>query len=208
MKLYEKAILSFINFINKVLFYSLKKEIVFPEETKSIINSGKVIIAMWHGKMFTAVYFFPKKLRKKMYPLVSQSKDGELIAYILKKQGFKTEIRGSSSRGGLKALSTMVKKLNEGSIVLITPDGPRGPRRELKDGIILVAQKTNSPIVGMSFIAEKVKVFNSWDKFELPLPFSKIKIVFSKPYIVDSKDLAIHKKRIEKLLNSLDLHEK
>ncbi len=204
MKLHEKVILFILNVINKIVFGSLKKKVIIPEETEKLINSGKVIIAMWHGKMFSAIYFFPKKLRKLMFPLVSHSKDGEFVAFILKKQGFNLDIRGSSSKGGVKALSLMIKKLKEGGIVLITPDGPKGPRRKLKDGVLIIAEKSHAPIICMSFKASRAKVFNSWDQFELPLPFSRMEIKFSKPYMVNNKEFEKHKENIERILNDLD----
>ncbi len=204
MRFYEKVGLSFANLLLKALFFTLRKSVIAEDSTVKLIEKGKVIIVMWHERLFVPVYFFKKSLRKNMYPLISKSKDGEMIAYILKKQGFNVELRGSSSRGGVRVLSLMVKKLLDGKVILVTPDGPRGPRRELKEGVLHVALKSKAPIIGMGYRASSEFVFNSWDKFKLPKPFSKTDIFFSKPYFIDDKNFNKHKKNIEEILNSFD----
>jgi lysophospholipid acyltransferase (LPLAT)-like uncharacterized protein len=105
--------------------------------------------------------------------LISQSKDGEYIARIL--QLFKVfPIRGSSSRGGVKALVACIRAIRSGVGVGFTPDGPRGPQRKVAPGILFVAQKTSKPILPVTYSAKRKLVFKGWDDFWVPLPFNRI----------------------------------
>ena len=133
-----------------------------------ILGSGKFIGACWHSRIILFSYIFKGW---HLAILVSKSKDGEIIARILQSQGHET-IRGSSSRGGLRALAKQIKILKKHQRPgVVIPDGPRGPRHKVQPGIITLAKKTGYPIIPFTYSAKKIKIFSSWDRFILPYPF-------------------------------------
>ncbi len=145
-------------------------------------NGNQFIAAFWHGKMLIPWYF----LRKfNISALVSLSKDGEILSRILESWNYKM-IRGSSHIGGKEALKLLEDSINNGFSVAITPDGPTGPIYKMKPGTIVLAKKTNKPIFLILVCAEESWFLKSWDKFQIPKPFSKIKLEISEPISVDA----------------------
>lgn len=168
-------------------------------------RAGKpVILLIWHGRIFLAPYFFRKR---GVMPLISPSQDGEIIARIVRHWGYKVS-RGSSSHSILRAWSEMKKELEEGGEVIIVPDGPRGPARELKLGCLKLAQKTGAPLVPFTYSASRIKVFRSWDRFMIFLPFAKVRAVFGEPISIDpsleGEALENERRRVERILIELD----
>jgi len=157
---------------------TLRIEKVNFDKTRQLIKSGEGIAAVfWHGSMIAGWYVFRGKNSS---ALISASKDGEMLNGVLKNWKYKT-IRGSSSKGGKEALEVLVNELKENRIVAITPDGPRGPYHEFKPGAVVAAKKSGKKLVLAGIDYKKKKQLKSWDKFEVPLPFSKVKMVFSDP---------------------------
>lgn len=113
--------------------------------------------------------------------MISQSKDGEIIAKVYSLFGIGA-IRGSSSKGAAKALISTIREIKSGYDVAISPDGPRGPRFSVASGVVAIAQKSGARIVVLSSKPEKYWQFNSWDKFILPKPFGKVNFYMSEPY--------------------------
>ena len=132
-------------------------------------KNGQYIYALWHSRILISLFYFR---HKGIASLVSMGKDGEYIARVMQKLGFKN-IRGSSSREGVRALIAMKNSVEEGSDAAITPDGPRGPKEQVQSGIIMLAKMTGVPIAPYGFDASRKKTFNSWDNTILPSPFSK-----------------------------------
>lgn len=167
-----------------------------------LMKSRKYIWAIWHSRilMFSYVY---KGLNASI--LVSRSEDGEIIARILQAQGQET-VRGSTSKGGLRALSRLIKTLRiDNRPGVIIPDGPRGPRFKVQPGVILLAKKTGYPIVPATYSARKMKVFSSWDRFMLPFPFTKCRMVYGRPvYVPANADQAGMEKCRKYLENELN----
>lgn len=145
-----------------------------------LIASGRpVCLAFWHNELFPLIYL---RKNQPMVAIVSQSEDGEVLARVLESMNIKTA-RGSSSRGGVKALikaTQLIRK--EGGVVCISVDGPRGPRHEVKEGVIHLAKITKGLIVPVRLFMSRYKAFGSWDRFQLPLPFSKVEAVFGEPF--------------------------
>lgn len=139
------------------------------------------IVAFWHGRMFL-LPFALKEYAEKVAILISRHRDGELIAQIVEKMGFKT-VRGSAGKGkgGERAFKEMVKLIEEGYTVAITPDGPKGPREVAKPGVAKLALKTGVPVYPLTFSANWKFNLNSWDRFLIPYPFSKCRVVLGKP---------------------------
>lgn len=179
-----------------------------------IWDSGKsFILALWHDELFPAI-FAPKRIGKfSLITMASQSSDGEFISSVLKRLGYEVA-RGSSSRGGLKALLHIAHAMQKKKICpAITVDGPRGPRHQVKEGIIFLAQRAGVPIIPMRCHASRKKIFlKSWDKFQLPLPFSKVEVVFGDPVCIPpgalgSEQLENFRLHIQNTLSLMSGHE-
>lgn len=139
-----------------------------------------MVFALWHDELFPLMHV---RRDLEIVTVVSQSRDGEYLAQVLQRLGLRTA-RGSSSRGGVKALISAARQMRkEGLCGCVTLDGPRGPRHKVKPGAIFLAQRAQAPIVPMRIFMERAKVFErAWDRFQLPLPFSRVRVVFGEPY--------------------------
>jgi len=154
------------------------------DKAQAEIESRRFIFAFWHSRILMVSYLYQGWGGA---ILVSKSKDGEMTAQILQRQGHET-IRGSTSRHGVQALSSLIRALKkEIRPAGVVPDGPRGPRFKVQPGVISLAQKTGYPIVPISYSAKRLKVFASWDRFVLPYPFSEARIIYGRPISVPSK---------------------
>jgi lysophospholipid acyltransferase (LPLAT)-like uncharacterized protein len=146
-------------------------------------NNQNYVLAFWHGTMLLPWYLHGSK---NFAALTSKSKDGDLLAKILKKWKYKV-IRGSSSTGGDVALGIMVDYAKNDYSVAITPDGPRGPRHNFKAGAVVTAKKTGIPLILAGVGFKRKKFLSNWDKFEIPYFFTTAKIVYSDPFYVNRK---------------------
>jgi lysophospholipid acyltransferase (LPLAT)-like uncharacterized protein len=167
----------------RLMYAIARPHVVNPEVFKEVTESRKpVILPIWHGRML-----FPIIHHRDMgiVPLISMSRDGEMISKTIERLGYGS-IRGSSSKRSKEALQEMEAILKkDGSIVAITPDGPRGPRHSVKPGVIHLARETGAVILSMSFSAQKPKVLRSWDKFLLWRPFSRLILIYGEPISFD-----------------------
>ncbi len=161
------------------------------------------IVAFWHGRMFVLPFVF-ERYAKKVSILISRHRDGEFVAKLVERLGFKT-VRGSTGKGkgGERAFLEMVKVISKGEVVAITPDGPKGPAEKVKKGIVKLSMKTGVPIYPISFSAKPCYRFNSWDKFMLPLPFSKCVVKVGKPLYPEQLSEDEFKEKIELELKRL-----
>ena len=135
------------------------------------------ILAFWHRHLLLMPYAYRGK---GISVLVSQSKDGELIARTVARLGIDSS-RGSSSRGGAAGMRSLLRKAAEGWDIAFTPDGPRGPLREVQPGVILAAAATGLPIQPVALAATREKELRSWDRFVVPKPFSTVHVVYGEP---------------------------
>lgn len=140
------------------------------------------VLAFWHGTMILPWYLHGSP---GFAALTSKSKDGDLLAKILKKWKYRV-VRGSSSTGGDVALGIMVDYAKNKYSIAITPDGPRGPRQKFKAGAVITAKKSNIPIVLAGVGFKRKKFLDNWDKFEIPYFFSPAKIIYSEPIYIES----------------------
>jgi len=140
---------------------------------------GNCIFVFWHQKFFPLLY---SHRNSRINIMVSQHRDGELIARALKLLGF-TVTRGSTTRGGMKACLVMRKVVKQYDLA-ITPDGPKGPRYHFSGGPITIAKLSKRPILSVGIGASRAKYFSSWDHFMLPIPMSRINIVFGKVHYI------------------------
>lgn len=143
------------------------------------------IYVLWHGRIVLPIYVHRDE---GITPMVSLHADGEMIAQTLQKLGYVT-VRGSSTRGGKKAFYNMVDALKQGRRGAMIPDGPRGPRHYLKPGTLYIAQRSDAYLLPILFSSKRKMEFNSWDRFILPMPFSKSIVIYGAPINVP-KDLS------------------
>jgi len=159
-------------FIVKVISSTYAIRIVGPEIEKNVLKKKQVpIYASWHQRFFPGITLFAA--RKPIAIMISQSRDGELISGIVNRLGWRP-VRGSSSWGGRDALREIKTLVHKGYKVGHIVDGPRGPLGIVKPGLLLIAQISGMPIVPTITSAERKWVFNSWDRFMIPKPFSRV----------------------------------
>jgi lysophospholipid acyltransferase (LPLAT)-like uncharacterized protein len=180
-----------------IQLYSLTFRLTIKNEAQWMALLGKgqpVLLCTWHQQFFSAIRYFKTYAPHHPGLMISQSKDGDLIAGVANKSGWHTP-RGSSSRGGKAALSSMINHLNQYGMGAHILDGPTGPIGKVKAGIIKMAKETRAVIVPFHVKAKKAWVFNSWDRFMLPLPFSKVAIIYDDPIYYGNWDDAFEKNR-------------
>jgi len=150
-------------------------------------------MACWHGELLMIPYAYKRyKKNPKVKLLISEHFDGNLIAKTLNAFGFET-IRGSSTRGGAKALIVSIKELKRGYDLGITPDGPKGPCHSVSDGIIVMAQKAKVKVTLVEIKPSSFWQLNSWDKFTIPKPFGTIRYYISD--LIDIEGLEMEEAR-------------
>jgi lysophospholipid acyltransferase (LPLAT)-like uncharacterized protein len=160
------------------------------------------IVVFWHGEIVPVTWIHR---RLGIAPLISRHADGEIIARIVEGLGYRT-VRGSTSRGGVRALLETAQRVNEGITVGFTPDGPRGPRHVFAPGALIVAQRTGRPIVALGATASRAWRLRSWDRHLVPKPFATVTIRYSEPQFVtadQARDATREQSRFEALLATL-----
>lgn len=189
----------------KLLSFTCRMKIENPEYEEEIIRNGKrPIYISWHQRFFPGIYFLSK--RKPIAIIISLSRDGDFISGIVKILGW-TPVRGSSSRGGVRALKEIRRLADEKYSIGHIVDGPRGPFGVVKPGLLMIARTSEMPILPVIFSFEKKWTFKSWDKYMLPKPFSKILVRFGEaiyvPRKVSDNEFEEFRKLIEKKLYGL-----
>jgi len=161
-----------------------------PFKKLSSINLENKILFFWHSDILLMPYIYQKYIKQygvQVYNLSSEHKDGQIIANIGGLFGLK-HINGSSSSSAVSSSKTLIKLLKNKNAIAITPDGPRGPANKTKIGLIKLALISKSEFVPMCIGYKKYKTLNSWDKFLLPLPFSKANILFGDPVVLNKEN--------------------
>ena len=167
--------------IVKFIYLTNKKEFHHPK----LNDDEALIFVTWHDDLICQpLNYFQNRPNGVIKTLISQSKDGEILSKIYNLFGGEI-IRGSSSKGATKALISTIREIKAGSDIALTPDGPRGPRHAVADGVIAIAQKSGARIVVLNSKASKYWQFKSWDKFILPKPFGKIDFYMSEPFNIN-----------------------
>lgn len=174
------------------------------ENYEQFWRQGKpVVFTLWHGRLLPCTHFHRGQ---GIVTLVSQHRDGEYITRVVRKWGY-TAVRGSSTRGGLEALRELIQHLKQGRSLAITPDGPKGPREKMKPGPVLMAQRGGAPIIPVVSGADRAWFFGGWDRFLVPKPFARLKIVYGEPVFVprraDEAELQAIQDDVERRLGEL-----
>lgn len=205
----QKKFLRFIgiriaSFLINVLLKTVRIRVVNTDVVSNLEKEKKNYVAVfWHGSMLLGWYL---QKDKNFSSLVSKSKDGDVLNTILAKWNYKV-IRGSSRDGGKVALESMIKLVNDGYSLAITPDGPIGPIYKMKAGAIIISQRCAVPLVLVGIAIKNKWTLKSWDRFEIPKPFSKAVVYYSEPLSIENNlnreetDMRIEKCEIQ--LNQL-----
>lgn len=183
------------------LLYATNKKVFHSPKS---IPADPTIFACWHGELLMLPYlysFYRKKPHAKV--LISSHFDGMLISKTIEHFGLDT-IAGSSNRNAARALIEAIRTIKEGYDIGITPDGPKGPRHEVADGIIVMAQKTGAKIVLVEIKPTRYWQLDSWDKFTVPKPFGTLHYYSTEP--IDVSDMELEEAR-EMIKRGLLAHE-
>ena len=160
----------------KALAATYRIKLYDPENEEKVLDEHKSLIyASWHQRFFPGITFFSS--RKPIAIMISQSRDGEMVARVVDILGWRS-VRGSSTRGGAAALKKLKDLARAGYKIGHIVDGPRGPFGCVKPGLLRIAQVAGKPVVPTITSAQKKWVFNSWDRFMVPKPFARVIIRF------------------------------
>lgn len=166
-------------------------------------KGGSVLLCAWHQQFFSAIRHFQVYSKYSPGIMISRSKDGAIVAGVARRTGWRP-IRGSSSRGGKAALKRMIRHLRATQLSGHIVDGPRGPAGVVKSGVIRMAQVSGAAIVPFYITADRYWIFNSWDRFLLPKPFSKVTLRFEDliqiDRDVDSQGFDRQRKHLEEIM--------
>jgi lysophospholipid acyltransferase (LPLAT)-like uncharacterized protein len=189
MNVKERLLLAVVPFVASIairlLYLTIRTEVLGENSLRSLWQRGEqVIISLWHDQLLLMVLGYPGKHAK---ILISSSRDGELLARTLKYFA-QDMVRGSSSRGGRAAFRELLNLCKEKTDLVLTPDGPKGPRHKLKDGVVQLARLSGRPVVPMAFVCSRGHRFKSWDRFLLPYPFCRGIYSFGEPVWFDKAE--------------------
>jgi lysophospholipid acyltransferase (LPLAT)-like uncharacterized protein len=172
---------------------------------------GPIIFCIWHNRLALSMVVYHRYVHKHrpdqpLAAMISASKDGGILARVLEKYEVQP-VRGSSSRRGRQALLESTTWMERGCHMAMTPDGPRGPRFKVQDGILMLAQLTGAPIVPFSAAGRWKVSLQSWDRFQIPLPFSRCELRFGRPIRVaknaDAEERELRRRELEQVMGEL-----
>jgi len=158
-------------------------------------NGRRPIMAFWHGRVLTATYYFR---RRGIVVMISENFDGEWIARIIERFGFRTS-RGSTTRGGQRAMLQLKREMDRGQPSGFAVDGPRGPARQAQPGAVWLAKLTGNPVVPFHMEASRYWTLKSWDRTQIPKPFATVAVVVGAPIEVprEADEAGLEAKRLE-----------
>ena len=166
--------------------------------------SGSYILTLWHGRIFYLFYYLRR--RPDFHLLISPSLDGDLLARLARLMGYSV-IRGSTFKKAVSSARSLIKVLRRGERIIIIADGSRGPRIKAQSGCIQIAAITDSPLIPMTYGATHKIELNTWDRFVLPLPFTRCTINFGQhitvPHRLDDEVIWEKQKELGAALNYL-----
>jgi len=196
----ERLLIRFLGFVFYIFTNLIGKTVRFQIEGWEILEKverdGKIpILAFWHNRIFLATYYF--RFRG-IIVMSSQSFDSEYVARFIQRFGFGI-VKGSSTRGGVGGLIEMIRLMKKGFPTGFSVDGPKGPVYQAKTGTLLLAKKTGNPVLPFSVEAENYWTIKSWDKLQIPKPFTRSKIFIAEPINVskNADDSEMKNKHLE-----------
>jgi lysophospholipid acyltransferase (LPLAT)-like uncharacterized protein len=183
MKIRVPPVLSRVvgGFLASLLARSWRIRLIHEERWRALRDSGEpYLFVLWHEALLPLLW---RHRKQGIAIVVSEARDGEYLANYAESIGYRL-VRGSSTRGAARALLGAVRELEAGHPVAFTPDGPRGPRRELKQGVVAAAQRAEVRILPIHAEADRAWRFSSWDRFMLPKPFARVRVAYGDPFSV------------------------
>ena len=165
-------------------------------------NNTRVIFTLWHGELLPLLW---QHRGENIAIVISEHRDGEIVARIAESLGYAT-VRGSSSKGGSRALIGLMREIDAGRDGAITPDGPRGPAHVFAPGVAVAAQRTGALIVPIRAAASRSWRLKSWDRFLIPKPFARVDVHYGELVSVHAaspREAAEHAPRLQALLESV-----
>lgn len=162
------------------------------------------IFALWHGQLLPLLWHHRGQ---RVAILISEHRDGEIIARVARALGYET-VRGSSSRGAERALLGLIRQLRDGTPIAITPDGPRGPARQFAPGALIASQRSGAPILPIAASASRAWRLASWDRFMIPKPFARVTVAYAPAVAVtagSARDAGAEAPRFQRMLDDTEL---
>ncbi len=178
----------------QVVYFTTRWQFIQPGDFSA---QRGVIFIFWHNRLAIGPGMF--KGHKDIYALISPHSDGKIISSLVNKFGFGV-IEGSTNKNSVAALKIMLKKLGNGSNIVITPDGPRGPIYKINSSIAKIAYKYNIAVIPVSCTTSRYWTLNSWDKLMIPLPFGKITVRIGEPLIFTGNESQDDTNLVKKLM--------
>ncbi|MBI3784806.1 MAG: lysophospholipid acyltransferase family protein [Deltaproteobacteria bacterium] len=187
----------------QILAWTLRLRFVNGERLFERWEREQVILTFWHNRLIV----MPIAGRgKKLCVMNSQSRDGEIATRALARWGIHS-VRGSATRGGTAGFLQLVRAFRQGYHLAVVPDGPRGPRYQVKAGVIHLARATGAPLIPVSYSASRFKQLRSWDRLIIPLPFANVTYVVGEPIEVprhaNDEEIEVLRRQLEVQLNAL-----
>ncbi len=189
---------------------TLRKRVVIDAPDKTALGRAQCIIALWHNRTFVPCYFYRYVIKGQvtMSMLTSASKDGAMLATVAEDYGMRA-VRGSSGRRGVAGFLDMMRELEAGYCMCITPDGPRGPRYRCHPGVIKLASLSGLPVYPVSFSFSGCwRISKAWDGYVIPKPFSRVTLKCGEPLHVpgslDDAGIRDYASRLEQALSKGD----
>jgi lysophospholipid acyltransferase (LPLAT)-like uncharacterized protein len=184
---------------------TLRIERDIPPAVRALEDGGEhLVYAFWHCHILPLTWAYRGR---SLVVLVSEHGDGETITQIIHHLGYGT-VRGSTTRGGARAALTMARLGKAGHPLGVTPDGPRGPRHVLQPGVLLIAGRSRLPVVPVAIAMQRGRCLDSWDRFEIPAPFSRIWIVAGEPIHVPEEmgeeEAALWQRRVQEGMDDVE----
>lgn len=184
----------------KFVYLTSKWQYLGKETFEEYIKTDKpFIVSFWHGHLLMLACAW--KWQTPFYMLISNHRDGRIISKTMECFGIKT-ISGSTDKEGFQAARQILKTLKEGNVVGITPDGPRGPREEISDGILQMAKLAKVDIIPIAYSCNRLKFLNSWDKFRVALPFNKGVFIVGTPVTPSDDIQQMHQDLAKAMINA------
>lgn len=206
LKRLEAATIAAIGYrVCAALGSTLKWRVEGAQRYDEIVRGGhQPIMAFWHGRILPATIYFKNR---GIVVITSENFDGEWIAGIIERFGYGTA-RGSTSRGGRRALVQMVRDMEAGKPTGFTLDGPRGPARVAQAGAVWLSKATGNPVLPFHVEADRHWTINSWDRTQIPKPFSTVALVVGEPFTVpedaDDREIEAARQHLEQQLQQLE----
>jgi len=185
----------------RFIYLTNSKTFYYPKP----MDNESFVLAFWHGDLLMQPLNYRHFKKNGIFKaIISEHRDGESIRRVVQYLGVGS-VNGSSTRGGAKALIGAIKAIKNGIDIGITPDGPKGPRGSIADGIVYIAQKTNCKILSFSSKPTKFWQLKSWDKFIIPKPFGHIDFYVSEPFSIAGLSMEEAKNKIRLNMEKIDV---